>query len=80
MTINACGDRATLDICKLESNSIIIPSEFGWKHPRATLKNKEYEGELLVTAQNAKPLRLSIKLKPKSKYVDIEYHEISETL
>lgn len=81
ITINS-KDEELLDIYKVifkndEIEQIVIPSENGWKKPRVSLKAKEYNGKLKITAANVKPVEKSFKLKVEGTDVKIYFQQIS---
>lgn len=77
-TINAQSEEP-LDVCAVLSKSNsqnptllrrIAPIETGWKDPPRNLGQEEIKGELIISAKNASPKIIRIKILPFEKALD----------
>lgn len=67
ITINR-DDTEMLDLYRVISACLELPTERGWNPFRVGLKaDKEYLGEILVTSENAQTVRAKFKLTPKNR-------------
>ena len=66
ITINR-DDTQALDLYRVNSSCLELPTEKGWAPFRVGLKtNKEYLGEILITSENAQTVRAKFKLVPEN--------------
>ena len=57
---------------KPDEKHLYFPSDGGWQNIKMVLKSKKYEGELIVSAENAAPVKRRFTLIPTEKDVIIE--------